>query len=298
MGLDINSVQFLIAARRDGAEFGDVLTLGRQNLNVYPVRLRQVLAAHGFPGDAFPDSIPGTLYAEPLFRALGARTVSALDASSFEGAEFVHDLNQPIGPELRERFDLVFDGGTLEHVFQFPVALKSCMEMVRPGGRLFLHTVANNWGGHGFYQFSPELFYRALSPANGFEVESMILHRVGPYGRWYQVNDPERIRSRVEFITLAPVMLLVRARRTRVVPVFAAPPQQSDYTPRWDHAARGTPDAQLPSEVAPYTKITTPPLAARLPGVVRVLNVARHAVRLLRRQTIWNRRLFTPVPKP
>ena len=33
MGLDINAVQFLIDARKRGADFGEVLTLGRQDLN-------------------------------------------------------------------------------------------------------------------------------------------------------------------------------------------------------------------------------------------------------------------------
>jgi len=38
-----------------------------------------------------------------------------------------------------------------------------------------IHTPASNLCGHGFYQFSPELFYRALNATNGFEVERMIM---------------------------------------------------------------------------------------------------------------------------
>ena len=44
MGLDINSVRFLIAARKQGAELGDALMLGRQDLNVYPAKMREALA--------------------------------------------------------------------------------------------------------------------------------------------------------------------------------------------------------------------------------------------------------------
>src|SRR6185503_5446286 len=169
MGLDINAVQFLIDARKRGAEFGEVLTLGRQDLNVYPAKMAQVLAAHGFSPALFQGG-DKTLYAEPCFLSLGAKKVSSMDFSDFEGANFVHDLNKPVGQELKERFDLVYDGGTLEHVFNFPLALQNCMEMVKAGGHLFIHTGANGYCGHGFYQFSPELFYRALSPENGFEV--------------------------------------------------------------------------------------------------------------------------------
>jgi 2-polyprenyl-3-methyl-5-hydroxy-6-metoxy-1,4-benzoquinol methylase len=57
----------------------------------------------------------------------------------------------------------VFDGGTLEHIFDYPTAIKNCMKMVKPGGHLLLTTPANNWFGHGFYQFSPELFYSFVS---------------------------------------------------------------------------------------------------------------------------------------
>lgn len=54
------------------------------------------------------------------------------------------------------------DGGALEHTFNVPVALTSYMEMVRVGGRLILVSPANDHFGHGFYQFSAELFYSAL----------------------------------------------------------------------------------------------------------------------------------------
>ena len=291
MGLDINAVRFLLAARQQGVRFDDVLTLGRQDLNVFPAKMVQVLEAHGVPPDAFLGEGGDTLFAEAVFRTLGARQVSALDASDFEGAAFIHDLNHPIGPELRERFDVVYDGGTLEHVFNFPLALKNCLEMVRVGGRFFTHTCANNYCGHGFYQFSPELFYTALSDDNGFEVESMILHRVGPYGRWYEVSDPRKIHGRVETVTLAPAQLLVRARRTRVVPIFARAPQQSDYTVRWDD-----PD-QPGGKARPFTA-ARPRLARTLPGLARLLNVIKMSLVLLRTQTLWNRRNFRPVKKP
>ena len=294
MGLDINAVQFLIAARKEGVEFGDVLTLGRQDLNVYPAKMREVLGKHGFPSGAFAPDAKDTGFAEPVFRALGAQNVFALDASNFEGAEFVHDLNQPLPDNLKERFDLVYDGGTLEHVFNFPVALKNCMEMLREGGCFFTHTCANNWCGHGFYQFSPELFFRVFSPDNGFQVERLVAHRVGPYGRWYEVNDPQTIRSRVEVITFTPLQLLVRARRKRVVRVLAAAPQQSDYTPRWDEDADAAAADASTNVYAP----SRPLLARLLPGVARLFHVVKIGLEIYHSQSLRNRRRFRPVPRP
>src|SRR5215213_9006831 len=272
MGLDINAVQFLIAARKSGLEFGDVVTLGRQDLNVYPAKMKALLESHQFSGEAFAPGAPDSGFAEPMFEALGARNAFAMDASDFEGAEFVHDLNQPLPDNLKQRFDVVFDGGTLEHVFNFPQALKNCMEMVKPGGHFMMHTPGNNWWGHGFYQASPELFYRALSPENGFEMERMIAHFVGPYGRWYEVSDPDRVRARVEAITFGPVQLLVQAKRTSVVPIFAKAPQQSDYNQRWDdpEAAGAAVGVERKAWGA-----TRPRLAALLPGLTRLLHVIK-----------------------
>jgi 2-polyprenyl-3-methyl-5-hydroxy-6-metoxy-1,4-benzoquinol methylase len=76
--------------------------------------------------------------------------VSSIDASDYENATYVHDLNVPIPDHLKGQFDLVDDGGTLEHVFNFPVALRNCMEMVKVGGHLLLNVPTNNFVGHGF----------------------------------------------------------------------------------------------------------------------------------------------------
>ncbi len=288
MGLDINAVRFLIAARKRGVEFGDVLMLGRQDLNVYPKKMVQELSKHGFPTAAFEGTDP-VRYAEPVFQALGARKVGSLDASSFEGAEVVHDLNTPIGPDLHERYDLVYDGGTLEHVFNFPVALKSCMEMVRVGGRFMLHTVTNNYCGHGFYQFSPELFYRALSAENGFKVERMVAHVVGPYGSWRDVRDPEVIRQRVEVVNSLPLQIWVEAVRVSTSPIFRIPPQQSDYTPRW------TPESKAGAVVYAPDRSS---LSKALPGIARALNVVRNGLTLLHQQSLRNRERFGKAFKP
>jgi hypothetical protein len=297
MGLDINAVQFLIAARRRGIEFGEVLMLGRQDLNVFPAKLRELLERNQLPSTLFQADAPDTKFAEPVFKSLGAALVQSLDFSAYEGASLVHDLNKPIGPELRERFDTVYDGGTLEHVFQFPIALKNAMEMVRVGGHLFIHTVTNNYCGHGFYQFSPELFFRALSEANGYEVVHMVLHAMGPYGRWYEVSDPRQIRDRVELITMVPVQLLIQSKRIRRTAIFETAPQQGDFVARWDDNAASIPP-NAPVASAPRFGAPRPKLAKALPGLARLLNAVKIGSGLLRNHSVRNRRNFRPVPKP
>ena len=227
MGFEANAAALLLKMRRDAVNFGRVLTLGHQHLHLDPATYRRVLARLGQP---LADEVP--VYADALLTALGASQVEALDASAYEGATRLHDLNEPVPAAWHEQFDLVFDGGTLEHVFNFTTALKNCMQMVKPHGRFVSVTLPNNWCGHGFYQFSPELFFRALSPENGFSVVEMYFADVDGR-RCYRVVDPAAVRERVQLWTSDPVFLLVHARRDAVREVFATVPQQSDYVTDW-----------------------------------------------------------------
>jgi SAM-dependent methyltransferase len=292
MGLDLNAVQFLLRARSQGVVFGDVLTIGRQKLDVFPVKLAQLLRRHGLPSGPFLKANAATGYAEVFFRCLGARNIFALDASSYEGATFVHDLNRPIPMELKERFDVVYDGGTLEHVFNFPEALRNCMAMTRPGGHLFLDTPGNNWFGHGFYQFSPELFYRAFSEENGYQVLEMIAHAAGPHAKWYQVADPQVVKSRVELISFTLIHLMVHAQKKRSVELFRQMPQQSDYTVIWDEA-EGKKEAPTEARGGGFGK-----LANRcFPNMAHLFRALRTGWKLYRAHSFSNRRFFTPIDK-
>jgi SAM-dependent methyltransferase len=289
MGLDVNTLLFAVDAKKSGINLGDTITIGRLHVNVYPKKIAQVFKRNDIPYEKILRNPPE--FSEPCFEALGASSVSSLDASNYEGATFVHDLNQPLPENLKGRFDTVFDGGTLEHVFNFPVAIRNCMEMLRIGGRFYIHTCANNACGHGFYQLSPELFYRVFSPENGFEVERMVVHMVGPYNRWYEVEDPNRVRARVELITSVPVNLLVRARKKAAVPIFQQMPQQSDYVVLWEESAKQKSGEARPGRLKPW-------LRNLFPGLARLLRAIGTGLEFYRRQSLRNRKYFHPVKKP
>jgi len=74
-------------------------------------------------------------FSEPFFSELGAERVDPVDATDYEGASFAHDLNCEL-PELPLKYDAAVDGGTLEHVFNFPIALKTSMNTVQIDGRV------------------------------------------------------------------------------------------------------------------------------------------------------------------
>jgi hypothetical protein len=226
MGIDKDVAKFLLSARERGVDFKKSLMLGNQQFQFFNsdyTALTDVFKLNDFTK---------VKTSTDFLQFLGAEEISAMDFSDYEGASILHDLNKPIGDELKGKFTFVLDGGTTEHVFNFPTALANAMEMVETGGHLVIITGGNNFLGHGFYQFSPELFYRALSAENGFEVKRVIAAEVG--GKWYEVADPLKVKSRVELINDQPVYLMVLAQKKASVPLFVNAPQQSDYVEMWN----------------------------------------------------------------
>lgn len=229
MGIDKDVAKFLLSARDQKVNFKKSLMLGNQKFQFFNSDYAEL-------GNAFKiDNFTDVKTSLDFFRFLGAEEIQAMDFSDYEGAEILHDLNKPIGDELKEKFTFVLDGGTTEHVFNFPTALANAMEMVAGGGHLVIITGGNNFLGHGFYQFSPELFYRALSRENGFEMKRLIAAEVG--GRWFEVADPKQIKGRVELINDKPVYLMILARKIETKPLFQIAPQQSDYVEMWQSEA-------------------------------------------------------------
>lgn len=269
MGLNRHSARFLLEAWRDGVPFRRTLLLGRQQLYLNSETLLPRLAA------SFGAIPPAAVlhdrdFAEPFFSMLGASEIESMDAFADEGATVIHDLNQPLPDSLKERFDVVFDGGTLEHVFNYPRALASAMEAVAVGGRLILATPANNQVNHGFYQLSPELFQAALVPENGFTLERLVLVDMAS-GRWYEPEERSSA-TRMPLLTAAPAEILIRARRTAAVRPFATAPQQAYYVSGAGHQTGG----RLRRLVASMS---------RLPGGTLLTNLAHSAYqRWTRRQ--------------
>lgn len=229
MGLNINATKLLLRLRAEGFEYGKVLTLGRQRLNLTKRHLQRNLDAFGYKADAHEIKKKNNAYCEAFLGLLGATQVDSMDVSNYENATLLHDLNEPIGDQYKSTYDMVIDSGTLEHVFNFPVAIKNCMELVKPGGHYIGITPCNNFFGHGFYQFSPELYYRIFSKVNGFEVSSMLFFLDDASTSFYAVKDPAEVRERVILSNAFPSFLFVVARKISTQPIFKTTPQQSDY---------------------------------------------------------------------
>jgi SAM-dependent methyltransferase len=176
---------------------GSLLTLGRQEIVCDGPYLRARAAERGVPLCGGGEALDGsTLTDVQFFSSLGFQQVTASDVSDYEGAEVHLDLNSDIlPPHLAGTFDFIYDGGTLEHVFHVPNALKHLHALLRPGGRVLHSLPITNFVDHGFYMFSPTLFLDYYE-ANAYRVHRFTIHRVEPWdsrrglGTFYEY-DPE-----------------------------------------------------------------------------------------------------------
>jgi hypothetical protein len=231
MGIDYHALRFLQHAFKQGP-FGAVATIGRQGLHVPPWRVRRALGLANMVD--FGD------YCEPLLlQHFGAEQVDSYDYSDYEGATFTADMNQPLTPT--RQYDTVIDAGSTEHVYNAPQALRNVSELTKVGGQILHILPANGFCGHGFWQFSPQLFFSLYSEGNGYGQTEVFVADLADERAWYQVKRPHGER-RADVVTSKALHVLVRTRLLR--PFSHASVQQSDYAHEW---ARKSPGDPLPA---------------------------------------------------
>jgi hypothetical protein len=194
MGIGLFAAEYMARAAQDFGIRGSALTLGRQDVWIDEKQFAQLavklnLAIHTNERLSFHDKTtasrvkqiqdggaalrsrdPRFISDELLFAGLGFRTLDSADASSFEGATVIHDFNQPgLADAAKRQFDFVFDGGTTEHVFHLPNMMRNIFDALTVGGYVLHAAPSNNHVDHGFYQFSPTLFYDWYG-ANGWSI--------------------------------------------------------------------------------------------------------------------------------
>jgi hypothetical protein len=240
MGINSNTVRFLLFAKSKGVDYRKSVTLGRQHFFASREDVVKHAGIAGFSKENVQSHDFSEQFSEPFFKFLGSEVIDSLDFSDYEGAKIVFDMNNPLPQHLHNQYSVVFDGGTLEHVFNFPQSIKNCMQMVETGGHFISITPANNQMGHGFYQFSPELFFRIFSKENGFEVVKLFLNTSSPkgsFGAWYEVKDPHDVHSRVLLTNSMETNMMVIAKKVANKEIFKTTPQQSDYAEFWESSA-------------------------------------------------------------
>jgi hypothetical protein len=271
-----------LMAARVGRSGGDVATLGRLGVFLHPADRRALhrRLVSDRRALAWLQAYQWGDYADRFFcDVLRFDSVQSIDFSDYEGATITHDIGTPIPANLHERFDLVVDGGTLEHVFNFPVAIGNMMRMVRLNGTLYAHMSCNNLCGHGLYQFSPELMHRLFAPASGFKLHFVRVEQARHLSielstgqAVYDVADPAKVGSRINLISSSPVVMLTMAERVRLTDPLDRPILQSDYVRDW----QGQPQSGFTARLKAFVRSRAPVF-----GVAMLVELyMRHRARL------------------
>jgi SAM-dependent methyltransferase len=159
--------RFIVREARYKPLRGSLLVVGRQTVSLSPEAFKAMLRDEGF-SDQVKVEIDTTTRSgygrefvtdASFFRALGADSVVAIDASDYEGAEIVHDLNRAIPAELEMKFDFIFNGSVLDNLFDPAAALRNISKMMTPNGRVIHFEHASNATNNAYLQFSPNWFY-------------------------------------------------------------------------------------------------------------------------------------------
>lgn len=279
MGVDSNLLKLLVAVRsKANVPLGRCLTVGRQQIHFDAADAKAIWRSMG-DGDCPNDrSIEYGEYCESLLIHLGARSVDSIDASDYEGATIVHDLNKPLPAGWSTKFDTVIDFGTIEHVFDVPQVLRTYASLVSEGGSIVIATQADGSCGHGLYQFSPELFYRFFSTKNGFETKCFLIPCGSSRRAWIFSPDPAASNSRIEFPVMGKTYVVAVSTRRGPLGAFDDV-QQSDYTALWhQNTVTFYKRPRLPEQMCALTQ----PIYASLKKRLRDTAVGHWAERVLK----------------
>ncbi len=173
MGISINIAAQLARISPLLKDCENGIMLGRQKMHFRPPdwtpRLINTLGRMGInatPEDIFQEDE----FCETYLKTIGWPRLESLDFSDIEGAEYVHDLSNPVGKKLKDKFDLIYDGGTTEHVFDIAQAFRNVDAMLKEDGIFVSCVGTDGWFGHGFYQVGPDIPWRYWVASLGYKM--------------------------------------------------------------------------------------------------------------------------------
>tara|TARA_X000000950_G_scaffold53461_1_gene63472 strand:+ start:3168 stop:4019 length:852 start_codon:yes stop_codon:yes gene_type:complete len=221
MALTFHTFKFLEKLKHENHAFGRTLSIGRLNNLIKKDEFIKLNIS--FSDELYADKI--------LFNNFNLLSLNALDYSAFEEADIVHDLNKPI-INVEKQFDTVLDFGTSEHVFDISQCLKNISSLCKIEGIIIHCLPANNNCGHGFWQFSPEVFFNIYSKKNGFCDTEIILINLFDRKYWYEVKRQEK-GERLEINSAEPLYLLIKTKKIGQADYDKI--NQSDYEHQWSN---------------------------------------------------------------
>jgi SAM-dependent methyltransferase len=233
MGIDVTALQLLRWASSKSHGLSVTATIGRQSVAIPANELKNQVT--------LPADYQYSQYCEELLiSVLGAKRVDSFDYSDFEGCTYVADMNKQLSPPCQ--YDTIIDSGTLEHIYNVPQALQNLSLLCAPGGQILHILPANNQCGHGFWQFSPELFFSLYSTKNGYSETQVFIVDTDDETAWYEVMPPSKGHRASVW---SDTSLSILCRTVKQGDFSHENVQQSDYVFAWNK----DPGESIPAEL-------------------------------------------------
>jgi hypothetical protein len=177
----------------------------------------------------------GWVTSDTFFKCLGISEITSVDIPGCEHQpDLVHDWNDPLPQHFINRFSLVIDPGTIEHVFDIKTGLVNIVRALKIGGVIIQQVPIYSYNG-GYYSINPNVL-NDFYTANGFsELKTFIImwDRFHPYigkNRCYAYSEnilgTRHALSDSDQCRFSPHMLFF-ARKTKEIMDFVNPLQFS-----------------------------------------------------------------------
>lgn len=260
MGISKSAYRLLLEEKKKGVLKGEsILQLGRQLVRFDYATLLKYAKIHGVqlvsvePQLSFNANFRKLGYIDDitLFKALGFKNVQSLDYSDFEGADITWDLNQPLPEKYWGKYDAVYDGGTAEHVFHFPQVLANIHHLLKPHGVIIHVSPSHNHVDHGFYMYSPQVYFEYYS-ANHYTILTSQVFEFGPNPKapWLVYPyQPGVLDTRSSGGFGGKMLAIHMVAQKTSQSTCGAIPQQGGYVKIWNTALHKP--SQVKSEIGP-----------------------------------------------
>jgi hypothetical protein len=289
---------------------GSVLTLGRQDM-YFTYSMLESWAAEFEVTLQEPPTISlshnkelakkGFVSDETFFQALGFSEVASLDHSDFEGATYLFDLNsQTIDEKLQARFDVIINGGTIEHVFHIPNVLQNIYAMLKDNGRICHGAPSSNHIDHGFYMFSPTLFWDYYT-ANRFDINTFHLFRYTETWNEEPWEISRYLPGSLQGVSMGGLddamygiwMIATKTEESR----YDVIPQQGAYVVAWTGSQFAEAFPNQSASVAPQTvafSVSEPPWKTKVKSVIRRSPMLYDILRSLKHRIVRPPHSYSP----
>ena len=176
MGLGIASVQNILELYNLGylKNSKSIMEIGSQEIQMHKEDLKQLFDNAGLKSDLV-DKYPNMnnwperpfCTSKYFYESLGIKEYQCMDINGDHGA-IVHDLNKPFEDKSKfNKFDIVTDQGSCEHVFNIAECYRTMHNLTKPGGLIIIAQAV--WKGNGYFKFD-DSFFEGIAAANSYKV--------------------------------------------------------------------------------------------------------------------------------